>query len=229
MAPAVDDIARELAAKIHNMNNAWQAVLGVQLVIPETTGKVRERLERLLRAARLGATLGRESIVLATQLASRRTEVDLNEMLQHGAEDAEDLLVARGIRVLVTPAPEPLWTRLNREGFAEAIHNLAANAGDAMPNGGTFHLSAVLQDQGRMVCIQARDEGVGMEPAVAARCFEEFYTTKGATGTGLGLFTVRRFVEAHGGRVRLDTTPGKGTMLELCFPRTLEGTTAART
>lgn len=220
----MDEIARELAAKIHNMNNEWQAVLGRVELALATMGEpdaLRRQLERLHHSARRGGSLGREAMVLAAQLASRRTEVDLNALLGEVAADCEDLL-APHCRVQVSPAETPLWTRINQEGFSDALLNLAANARDAMPSGGTFFLSAVLQDEGRLVCIQVRDEGLGMSEAVRARCFDDFYTTKGVHGTGLGLPAVKRFVEAHQGRLRLETAPGKGSMFELCFPRMLE-------
>lgn len=221
---SVDEIARELVNKIHSMNNAWQVVLGgLEMAHEHTSDEVLlARLERLIRSARAGGALGREAVTLATQLASRRSEVDLNALVREVAADCQDML-GPAFRLTINVATEPLWANINPVGFAEVIQNLAANTRDAMPAGGTFTLSVMTVDDGRLVCIVAQDDGPGMGPTVAERCFDQFFTTKGLKGTGLGLAMVKQFVTAHRGRIRLDTGPGKGARFELCFPRELAG------
>jgi len=68
------------------------------------------------------------------------------------------------------------------------------------------------------VCLELIDTGAGMPPEVAAKAFKPFYTTKPG-GTGLGLATTRRIIEAHGGRVEVESTPGIGSTFRLLFTR----------
>jgi CheY-like chemotaxis protein len=98
--------------------------------------------------------------------------------------------------------------------------NLTANARDAMPGGGKLSFSVAPDHaNGGGVSVKVRDTGMGMSAATAAHIFEPFYTTKArGKGTGLGLSIVRGIVEQHGGRIGLDSEPGKGTTFWLWFP-----------
>jgi signal transduction histidine kinase/ActR/RegA family two-component response regulator len=97
-----------------------------------------------------------------------------------------------------------------------AFTNLVLNAVDALPAGGTIRLEA--SRRGHEVVLEVSDTGVGMAAEVQARVFEPFFSTKGATGTGLGLAMVFGVVEQHGGRIALSSTPGEGTTFRLAFP-----------
>lgn len=116
--------------------------------------------------------------------------------------------------------------------FENALVNLAANARDAMPTGGTFHLSVAVESvnnadrapdaalaPGRYVTIRARDEGVGIPARELDQVFEPFYTTKETgRGTGLGLSTVYGFARQSGGHVTLTSELGRGTEVCLYLP-----------
>jgi CheY-like chemotaxis protein/anti-sigma regulatory factor (Ser/Thr protein kinase) len=99
----------------------------------------------------------------------------------------------------------------------EALINLVFNAIDALPRGGSLQLAA--RDADDHVIIEVIDSGTGMSPEVAARVFEPFFTTKGERGTGLGLAMVYGIVERHGGRIDIDSAPGRGTTIRLSLPR----------
>ncbi|MDP3766750.1 MAG: response regulator, partial [Dehalococcoidia bacterium] len=153
-------------------------------------------------------------------------------------------LVGEQVRVSIEMPAEPVYVRLDPTGFEQVLMNLAANARDAMLDGGvlTVRASAVSlggdaqrsrpwTKTGDYVRLSVVDTGVGMEPAVAAHIFEPFFTTKTlGKGTGLGLAVVHGLVEQHGGFVDLDTAPGRGTTFHLHLPRQEQGTgPAART
>ena len=112
-----------------------------------------------------------------------------------------------------------------------AILNLALNARDAMPDGGTLTIATSNRSSpkgrseiaaGDYVAITVTDTGVGMTDEVAQRAFEPFFTTKGTSGSGLGLSQVYRMVRESGGAVRLVTAPGMGTSVTLLLPRAVE-------
>ncbi len=120
---------------------------------------------------------------------------------------------------LVLPVDDgALPVRLDRSEFELMILNIAANARDAMPDGGHFTVSAHARDA--MVEITLRDSGLGMTPQVSERIFEPFFSTKpSAAGTGLGLSIVHDLVNALGGDIRVASTPGQGTTFTLLLPR----------
>jgi CheY-like chemotaxis protein len=109
----------------------------------------------------------------------------------------------------------------------EALTNLILNAVDALPNGGTIVVrtslsdasSLLLDDQPlRRVCLEVIDTGTGMDESTRQRCLEPFFTTKGDQGTGLGLAMVYGTVQRHGAEIEIDSAPGAGTTMRLCFP-----------
>jgi CheY-like chemotaxis protein len=117
----------------------------------------------------------------------------------------------------------------------QIIVNLAVNARDAMPNGGTLSIatSEVVLDEedaarvgafsGPHAVLSVEDEGEGMAPDVLAHCFEPFFTTKElGKGTGLGLSTVHGIVQQSGGAIRIVSAPHEGTRFEVYLPRSFE-------
>jgi two-component system nitrogen regulation sensor histidine kinase NtrY len=114
----------------------------------------------------------------------------------------------------------PLWARLDRTLLRRALVNLIENSLDALGGSGTIRVGIdALVERGRpWVRILIDDDGPGIDPAVAPRLFEPFFSTKGS-GTGLGLAIVRQAVEAHGGIVRVGQPPGgRGTRMILLLP-----------
>jgi signal transduction histidine kinase len=104
---------------------------------------------------------------------------------------------------------------LDREMFKQALLNLMLNAGQAMPQGGELTIQAARA--GDEVSLSLIDTGQGMPPDVVARVFQPFFSTRQA-GTGLGLPTTRKIIEAHGGRIDVQREPGKGTKFSIYLP-----------
>ena len=97
-----------------------------------------------------------------------------------------------------------------------ALVNLVGNAVDAMPNGGSLSISAGLRPDGRYSVV-VEDTGIGIPAEERKRIFEPYFTTK-ASGLGLGLVLTKKIVDAHGGQIFVDSTPGKGTRIEIALP-----------
>jgi signal transduction histidine kinase len=97
-----------------------------------------------------------------------------------------------------------------------ALVNLVGNAVDAMPNGGTLSVSAGPRTDGRY-SVAVEDTGMGIPAEKRERIFEPYFTTK-SSGIGLGLVLTKKIVDAHGGEIFVDSTPGKGTRIEIALP-----------
>ena len=104
---------------------------------------------------------------------------------------------------------------LDREAFHGALLNLLLNAEQAMPDGGQLVVRTYGTPDG--VALDLIDTGCGMDEDTQNRVFETFYSTKRG-GSGLGLPTVKRIIEGHGGRVRLQSAPGRGTQITVYLP-----------
>ncbi len=145
-------------------------------------------------------------------------DVDLDRLVHEASEIAKPRIAARG-----GPMPrfrEELGAPPRFKGrpadIGSALGNLMINSIDALTEGGTITLRTGRADG--QAWVQVSDDGPGMPPEVASRVFEPFFTTKGDEGTGLGLAMVYACVQRHGGTVKLDTAPGKGTTFTLSFP-----------
>jgi signal transduction histidine kinase len=107
---------------------------------------------------------------------------------------------------------------LDRELFKQAILNVILNAQQAMPDGGQLTIQAsVSSAEGGQVVLSLIDTGKGMPPDVLARVFRPFFSTRSG-GTGLGLATARKIIEAHGGRIDAESEVGKGSKFTITLP-----------
>jgi signal transduction histidine kinase len=101
--------------------------------------------------------------------------------------------------------------------LGQALLNLAINACQAMPTGGSLRISCRADDHGRVV-VDVEDTGVGIPPEHLSRIFDLYFTTK-KEGSGIGLSMVYRIVQLHDGEVEVQSTPGRGTRFRLMFPQ----------
>lgn len=106
---------------------------------------------------------------------------------------------------------------LDQDKLSRVFYNLASNARDAMPNGGT--LTALTEDLGDMVKIEFTDTGTGMPEEVKRRIFEPFVTHGKKHGTGLGMAIVKKVIDDHKGKIEIDSELGKGTTIRILLPK----------
>ena len=120
------------------------------------------------------------------------------------------------VRVHLDLPAEPLTAGLDRDQFQGVLVNLIFNALDAMPAGGTLDVRLAPDPPGRLR-LSVADTGPGLDAAVSDRLFTPFASTK-ATGSGLGLSVSRRIVEEHGGRIDVQSEPGRGATFTVYLP-----------
>ncbi len=139
-----------------------------------------------------------------------------------------DQTVPEEVSLVLDLAPEPLPVRLDPGQLERALLNLVCNAAHAMPGSGriVIRTSAAWTDgpdRQRMAEVSVSDTGTGMPPEIAQFATNPFVTTKApGEGTGLGLWMVQCFMTMAGGRLKIDTTEGRGTTIRLIFPRLSE-------
>ncbi len=141
----------------------------------------------------------------------------LRPLLAEEARRLERESACRGIRMVVTLPEKPLVVDCDPDQLGDLVGKLLCNALEAVPNGGTIELAAEPRANG--ACIEVHDNGSGIPRVLLGRIFDPFFTTK-ETGTGLGLAIVHSRVQLHGGSIRVESVPGRGTTFELWFPGT---------
>jgi PAS domain S-box-containing protein len=209
----------------HDFNNLLTVVMGNLDMLRRAKP---DRAPRLIDNALAAVEQGRR--LTGQLLAFSRKQPLKPEVLDVGALVARlDGMLAQSLRgdiVLEIDVAEGLWpVEVDPTQLHSALINLAANARDAMPKGGTFrvrvqnrfsHEGAGIEG----VAVQVSDTGVGIAPENLPRVFEPFFTTKETgKGTGLGLAQVYGFVQQSGGTVDIMSEPGRGTTITLVLPR----------
>ncbi len=224
----------------HDFANVLQAVQGAARLAAERLerdpGSARGLLDLIGDASRHGASITRRLLGFARRGELRVEAVDAAVLLKELEEVLAYTLGASGPHIRIEAVPG-LPTVLADKGELEAVLvNLATNARDAMPQGGTLTLVAVAEDivgddtplpaglrPGRYVRLSAADTGTGMDGATLTRAAEPFFTTKPeGEGTGLGLAMARDFAEQAGGGLAIASEPGRGTTVTLWLPSAAE-------
>lgn len=146
-------------------------------------------------------------------------KVDVRNVARRTIAVLEPVAVRRKIKLSLELAQEPCWSVLAAQSLQQIITNLVDNGMDAQPEGGAVRIS-VERGEG-LVRIQVEDDGDGIPPAVQARIFESFFTTKPpGRGTGLGLPVVRGLVREAGGSLEFSSRASQGTTFVVTVPST---------
>jgi signal transduction histidine kinase/ActR/RegA family two-component response regulator len=234
-AQKMEAIGKLAGGVAHDFNNMLTAILGYASIIQEDsppTTPVHDQAYQIRRAAENAAALTAKLLAFSRKQVLQSDAMDLRSVLGNllpllRKAVGEDVTVS-------TQMDEELWPVLaDPVQLEQALLNLAINARDAMPKGGTLQISARNAPRpkgerrddadvkpGDYVQITVADTGVGMDEATRTRMFEPFFTTKApGKGSGLGLSTVYGFVRQCGGYVGVMSTPGQGTTIEMLLPR----------
>ncbi len=219
----------------HDFNNMLTAILGYASMIQEDApprSAIHDQAAQIRRAAENAASLTHKLLAFSRKQVLQSDPLDFRSMLGNLLQLVRGA-VGEDVKVS-TQIGEDLWLVLaDPVQLEQSILNLALNARDAMPKGGTLQIAARNAPRpngerrhdadvkpGDYVQITMTDTGVGMDEATRTRMFEPFFTTKApGKGTGLGLSTVYGFVRQCGGYIGVLSTPGMGTSIELLLPR----------
>lgn len=226
-AQRLDSLGRLAGGVAHDFNNLLTGLLAHVQFAQEEAADRPEALRELAdveATAKRAAEVTRQLLTFARRDRIAPTVFDANARLRDLARLLERTVGAR-VRLEIALAPEALPVRADAGQFEQAVLNLAVNARDAMPDGGTLAITSTRRPgtaslQGRQaVVVTVSDTGVGMSAEVQRHIFEPFYTTKAkGAGTGLGLASVYGMVTQAGGLVSVSSEVGAGTRFELAFP-----------
>ncbi|GAA0569872.1 hypothetical protein GCM10009416_05490 [Craurococcus roseus] len=223
----------------HDFNNVLQAVSGGAILIRRRAGDAAavERLAGMVEdAARRGEAVTRRLLAFSRREELRADALDLGELLG-GLREVLAATLGAKIRVEVDAEAGLPPVLADRGQLETVLVNLATNARDAMPDGGTVVFSAAAEraedaaaaapdglGPGGYVRVMVADTGEGMDAATLARATEPFFTTKPlGQGTGLGLAMARGFAEGSGGTLAIASEPGRGTRVSLWLPIVVDG------
>jgi signal transduction histidine kinase/ActR/RegA family two-component response regulator len=230
-AQKIEAIGQLTGGVAHDFNNLLMVISGgLDMLDRQTDPNRRQRLmDGMVQAAQRGASLTRQLLAFSRRQKLRPEPVDVAAQIGGMRELLDRSL--RGDVHVEFDFPDTLWPVEVDPGELElVILNLAVNARDAMPSGGTIvvrgeNLPGLDDDQvaGDYVRLSVVDSGVGMAPEILSRVFEPFFTTKDVgKGSGLGLAQVHGFATQSQGTVRIQSELGRGTRIELYLPRSFD-------
>ena len=206
----------------HDFNNVLAAIAGfAQLVRGDLPDEDPHRadLDEIVAATARGSTVTRQLLTFSRRRTVDTQVIDLAEVVRDTGRMLRPLLPS-SIAVELRTGDAPAWVIADRGQLEQVVMNLAVNARDAMPDGGTLAVTVELRDAPRPCCrLVVRDTGCGMSPEVRGRIFEPFFTTKAAgQGSGLGLATVYGIVRQFGGTVVAESEEGAGATFTVTLP-----------
>jgi two-component system, cell cycle sensor histidine kinase and response regulator CckA len=232
----MEAVGRLSGGVAHDFNNLLGVIIGYAEVVQErTTGQdeLRACVDEVLKAANRAASLTRQLLAFSRQQVMDPKILDLNAIVK----DTEKMLrrlIGEDIRLTTDLDNSPVRIKADQGQVEQVIMNLAVNARDAMPQGGTlllatsnFHMDENFIRRypypvqvGDYILLTVTDSGTGMDATTRMRAFEPFFTTKEkGKGTGLGLSTVYGVVKQSGGYIDLSSEPGAGTTFKIYFPK----------
>jgi two-component system, cell cycle sensor histidine kinase and response regulator CckA len=230
----MEAVGRLAGGIAHDFNNLLTVVQGQTRLLRDGLlhdDEVPEALEQVLRAADRAATLTRQLLTFSRKQIRQPRVLELNRVVAE-MEPMLRRLLGEDLDLLTELGPAVGSLCVDPGQLEQVLLNLAVNARDAMPEGGTLTIrtreerrtgtrSAVSEPvPAEFVVLEVADTGCGMEPELVTRIFEPFFTTKEVgKGTGLGLSTVYGIVEQSDGWLEVESAPGEGALFRIGFPR----------
>ena len=215
----------------HDFNNLLMAIMGSLEILRKrlpNDPKLLSLLDNAVQGAKRGASLTQRMLAFARRQELKTETVELTGLIKN-VNDLMERSLGPGVGIELHFPRSAIHVRTDPTQLETALLNLAINARDAMPHGGTISIGvreelitashATGLNPGLYSCLAVSDTGSGMDAATLARAAEPFFTTKGVgKGTGLGLSMVDGLAAQSGGKLMLSSLPGKGTTVEIWLP-----------
>lgn len=237
----MESIGRLAGGVAHDFNNLLSPILAYSEMLRGELAREdsrREMVEEIHAAALRAKELTRQLLALGRRQTLETKLLDLNQVL-YGLKKLLRRTIREDVHIEIRTEHGLGAVTADVGQIEQVIMNLAVNAQDAMPDGGTMTIetgealveeeayAGGVQDEepapGRYVTLSLSDTGVGMDEETMEHIFEPFFTTKAkGEGTGLGLATVHGIVKQHGGGIRVESEPGRGTTFKIYLPRSEE-------
>ncbi|MCC6245776.1 MAG: response regulator [Gemmatimonadaceae bacterium] len=219
-AKRLEAMGRMAGSIAHDFNNLLTVIRGyADLIASDTPAEAphRRELTLLTRAVDRASRVTRDVLDFASPRPFAMQRTDLARFIRELVPNLTQLLSPRVLLDVVTPAEDNCAVLLDRAQMERVILNLATNARDVSPPGGTIRIT--VSRRGDHVDCAIEDHGPGVPPDLREQIFEPFFTTKGTTGgTGLGLASVYSIARQHGGAITVGDTPGGGATFVLSLP-----------
>lgn len=216
----------------HDFNNILTSIIGYASILQaEANDHQKEYVEQILRSAEKASHLTQGLLSLSRKQLLKAKPTNLNESVK-SIEKLLSKIIGEERALKTRFAKEPLTVLADEVQLEQVLINLATNARDAMPDGGTLTIETMSSELDQGYCethgygtpgnyalISVTDTGIGMDEKKRERIFEPFFTTKeGGRGTGLGLSVVYGIIKQHHGYISVHSQPGKGTTFALYLP-----------
>ena len=234
-AQKMQAVGRLAGGIAHDFNNILGVIMGhVESIHKsfEFPAPLRKHSGEIKKAAERAASLTRQLLAFSKQQVLQPTVLDLNAVVEHVSSLLRHM-IGEDVELVFAPSPDLSSVKADSSQIEQILMNLAANARDAMPNGGKLVIRTANAEldqtcarqragarAGPYVMISVSDTGEGIDPGVMPHIFEPFFTTKEhGKGTGLGLATVYGIVKQSGGSIYVYSEVGKGTTFKVYLPR----------
>jgi PAS domain S-box-containing protein len=220
----VSTMGQLLAGVAHELNNPLSVVRCYADLLRDLTkgGPLEERVEKVAQGAERCARIVKSFLALARQHPPERTTVHLNHIVSQAMELLAYPLKVDGVEVQIDLADELPLIWADPDQLHQVVVNLAANAHQALRESQSprrLTMSTCYDPTQLRVFLGVADSGPGIPPDLQARLFEPFFTTKPlGQGTGLGLSLCQGIIEGHGGRIRVESAPGRGALFVVELP-----------
>ncbi|MEA3161718.1 MAG: hypothetical protein QOD95_3266 [Gammaproteobacteria bacterium] len=235
-AQKMEAVGQFTGGAAHDFNNLLMAILGSLEILRKrmpNDQRLLSLLDNAMLGAKRGSALTQRMLAFARRQELKHEAVDVAYLVNNMMELMERSL-GPAIDIETRFPLEAVHVRTDANQLETALLNLAINARDAMPHGGTITIAVEVQQikgahptnlsHGQFACLSVTDTGVGMDEATLARATEPFFTTKGiGKGTGLGLSMVEGLTGQSGGKLMARSTLGRGTTIELWLPIATDG------
>ena len=217
-AQKMEAIGRLAGGIAHDFNNLLQALLSSTQAqrLRGTHPEVEPFLEDVQTHLERGVSLARQLLLFSRQAPSRREHVDLGRLVADHVSMLRHLL-PETVEMAIDVPEVPIPVRADAGQLGQVLTNLVVNARDAMPRGGRLEITVAVS--AGEVMLEAADTGDGIPAELIDRIFDPFFTTKPlGQGSGLGLAVVWGIVNEHGGRIEVESEPGRGSSFRVLLP-----------